>query len=45
MKRKEKGKVDKKHLRKYKGGSQILLCGPPFTHKIFGKVGISLGKV
>ena len=43
MKRKEKGKVDKKHLRKYKGGSQILLCRPPFTDKIFGKVGISLG--
>ena len=43
MKRKERGKVDKKHLRKYKGGSQILLCGPPFTDKIFGKVGISLG--
>ena len=27
MKRKERGKVDKKHLRKYKGGSQLLLCG------------------
>ena len=43
MKRKERGKVDKKHLRKYKGGSQILLSRPPFTDKIFGKVGISLG--